>query len=29
MKKIYGPTTTADDYSRLKTNQEINDILKG
>jgi hypothetical protein len=29
MKKIYGPTRTADGYWKVKTNQEINDILKG
>jgi hypothetical protein len=29
MRKIYGPTRTADGYWRIKTNQEINDILKG
>jgi hypothetical protein len=28
MRKIYGPTRTADGYLRIKTNQEIN-ILKG
>jgi len=29
MRKIYGPTRTEDGYWRIKTNQEINDILKG
>jgi hypothetical protein len=29
MTKIYGPTRTDDGYWRIKTNQEINDILKG
>jgi hypothetical protein len=29
MRKIYGPTRTADGYWKIKTNQEINDILKG
>ena len=29
MRKIFGPTRTADGYWRIKTNQEINDILKG
>jgi hypothetical protein len=29
MRKIYAPTRTDDDYWRIKTNQEINDILKG
>jgi len=29
MRKIYGPTRTDDGYWRTKTNQEINDILKG
>jgi len=28
MRKIFGPTRTADGYWRIKTNQEINDILK-
>ena len=28
MRKIYGPTRTEDGYWRIKTNQEINDILK-
>ena len=28
-RKIFGPTRTADGYWRIKTNQEINDILKG
>jgi len=29
MRKICGPTRTDDGYWRIKTNQEINDILKG
>jgi hypothetical protein len=29
MRKIYGPTRIADGQWRIKTNQEINDILKG
>ena len=29
MRKIFGPTRTNDGYCRIKTNQEINDILKG
>jgi hypothetical protein len=29
MRKIYGPTRAGDGYWRIKTNQEINDILKG
>jgi len=29
MRKIFGPTRTNDDYWRIKTNQEINKILKG
>jgi hypothetical protein len=29
MRKIYGPTRTDDGYWRIKTNQEINDVLKG
>jgi len=29
MRKIFGPTWTDDGYWRIKTNQEINDILKG
>jgi hypothetical protein len=28
-KKIFGPTRTDDGYWRIKTNQEINDLLKG
>jgi len=28
MRKIYGATRTEDGYWRIKTNQEINDILK-
>jgi len=29
MRKIFGPTRSNDGYWRIKTNQEINDILKG
>jgi len=29
MRKIYGPSRTDDSYWRIRTNQEINDILKG
>ena len=29
MRKIFGPTRTADGYWRIKTDQEINDTLKG
>ena len=29
MRKIFGPTRSDDVYWRIKTNQEINDILKG
>jgi hypothetical protein len=29
MRKIYGPTRTEDGCWRIKTNQKINDILKG
>jgi hypothetical protein len=29
MRKMYGPTRIADGQWRIKTNQEINDILKG
>ena len=29
MRKIYGPSRTEDGYWRIKTNQEISDILKG
>jgi len=29
MRKIFGPTRTDDGYWRIKTNQEINDILGG
>jgi len=29
MRKIFGPTRKGDGYWRIKTNQEINDILKG
>jgi len=28
-RKIFGPTRTDYGYWRIKTNQEINDILKG
>ena len=28
MRKIFGPTRTDDGYWRIKTNQEINDILR-
>jgi hypothetical protein len=28
-RKIYGATRTADGFWRIKTNQEINDTLKG
>jgi hypothetical protein len=28
-RKIFGPTRTDDGYRRTKTNQEINDLLKG
>ena len=28
-RKIFGPTRSDDGYWRIKTNQEINDILKG
>jgi len=28
-RKIFGPTRRNDGYWRIKTNQEINDILKG
>jgi hypothetical protein len=28
-RKIYGPTRSDDGYRRIKTNQEINDTLKG
>ena len=28
MRKTFGPTRSDDDYWRIKTNQEINDILK-
>jgi hypothetical protein len=28
-RKICGPTRTDDGYWRIKTNQEINDLLKG
>jgi hypothetical protein len=29
LRKIFGPTRTDDGYWRIKTDQEINDILKG
>jgi len=29
MRKIFGPTRTDDGYWRIKTDQEINEILKG
>jgi len=29
MRKTFGPIRTNDGYWRIKTNQEINDILKG
>jgi len=29
MRKIFGPTRRDDGYWRIKTNQEMNDILKG
>jgi len=29
LRKVYGPTRTEDGYWRIKTNQEINDVLKG
>ena len=29
MRRIFGPTRTDDGYWRIKTNQEINEILKG
>jgi len=29
VRKISGPTRTDDGYWRIKTNQEINEILKG
>jgi hypothetical protein len=29
MRKISGPTKTDDGYWRIKTNQEINDLLNG
>jgi len=29
MRKIFGPTRTDDGHWRIKTDQEINDILKG
>ena len=29
MRKIFGPTRTDDGYWRIKTAQEINEILKG
>jgi hypothetical protein len=29
MRKIHGPTRTPDGYWRIKTNQEVSDLLKG
>jgi len=29
IRKIFGPTRSDDGYWRIKTNQEINDVLKG
>jgi hypothetical protein len=29
MRKVFGPTRSDDGYWRIKTNQQINDILKG
>jgi hypothetical protein len=29
MRKIFGPTRSDDGYWKIKTNQDINDILKG
>jgi hypothetical protein len=29
MRKVFGPTRSDDGYWRIKTNQELNDILKG
>jgi hypothetical protein len=29
MRKIFGPTRSEDGYWRIRTNQEMNDILKG
>jgi len=29
MRKVFGPTRIEEGYWRIKTNQEINDILKG
>ena len=29
MRQIFGPTRTDDRYWRIKTDQEINDILEG
>jgi hypothetical protein len=29
VRKMYGPTGTGDGYWRVKTNREINDMLKG
>ena len=29
MRKIFGPTRTDDGYWRIKTNQEMNGVLKG
>jgi hypothetical protein len=29
MRKVFGPTRSDDGFWRIKTNQELNDILKG
>jgi hypothetical protein len=29
MRKVFGPTRSDDGYWRIKTNQEISDMLKG
>jgi len=29
MREIFGPTRTDDGYWRIKTNQEINEMLRG
>jgi hypothetical protein len=29
IRKVFGPTRTDDGYCRIKTNQEIDDLLKG
>ena len=29
MRKMFGPARTVDGYWRIKTNQEINEMLKG